>query len=99
MVKLDIFVGNCNTLNDSSDKVCVPNKGEDLNVSVFNMITEMNELQTLTKHISYQCKCKFDGRKHNEITINIDVTVKNIIYGKKIMFRIVLHVDMKMENI
>ena len=29
------------------------------------MITEMNELQTLTKHISYGCKCKFDGRKHN----------------------------------
>ena len=38
MVKLDTFVGNCNTLNDLSDKVCVPNKAEDLNVSVFNMM-------------------------------------------------------------
>ena len=48
MVKLDTFVGNCNPLNDLSDKVCVPNKAEDLNVRVFNMIMEMNELQTLT---------------------------------------------------
>ena len=25
----------------------------------------MNESKTLTKHISYECKCKFDGRKCN----------------------------------
>ena len=36
---------------------------------------------------------------NGRITINIDVTVKNIIYGKKLMFAIVLQVDMKMENI
>ena len=29
------------------------------------MITEINELKTLTKHISCKCKCKFDGRKCN----------------------------------
>ena len=28
------------------------------------MITEINESKTLTKHISYECKCKF-GRKCN----------------------------------
>ena len=38
-VKLDRCVGDCNTLNDFSNKVCVPNKTEDLNLSVFNMIT------------------------------------------------------------
>ena len=38
-VKLDKCVGSCNTLNDLSNKVCVPNKTEDLNLSVFNMIT------------------------------------------------------------
>ena len=47
MVYLDRCVGSCNTLNDLSHKVCVPNKAEDLNVSVFNMITGINEL---TKH-------------------------------------------------
>ena len=29
------------------------------------MITRINESRTLTKHISCECKCKFDGRKCN----------------------------------
>ena len=33
------------------------------------------------------------------ITINVDVSVKNIIYVKMIMFGILLHVIVKMENI
>ena len=64
-VKLDRCVGSCNTLNDLSNKVCIPNKTEDLNLSVFNMITGINESKTLTKHISCECKCRFDGRKCN----------------------------------
>ena len=30
-----------------------------------NMIKEINESKNLTKHISCECKCKFDGRKCN----------------------------------
>ena len=33
------------------------------------------------------------------ITINVDVSVKNVIYVKKIMFAILLHVVVKMETI
>ena len=62
-VKLDRCVGRCNTLNDLSNKVCVPNKTEDLNLSVFNMITGINESKTLAKHIPCECKCRFDGKK------------------------------------
>ena len=40
-VKLDNCVESCNILNDLSNKVCVPNKIEDLNLNVFNMITEI----------------------------------------------------------
>ena len=29
------------------------------------MITGINELKALTKHISCKCKCKFDGRNSN----------------------------------
>ena len=29
------------------------------------MITGINESKTLTKHISCECKCKFDGKKRN----------------------------------
>ena len=62
-VKLDRCVGSCDTLKYLSNKVCIPSKTEDLNLSVFNMITGINESKTLTKHIS--CKCRFDGRKCN----------------------------------
>ena len=61
-VKLDKCVGSCNTLNDLFDKLCVLNKTEDLNLNRFNMITGINELKTLTKHISCEFKCKFGGR-------------------------------------
>ena len=42
-VKLDRCVGICNTLNDLSNKICVPNKTKNLNVHVFNMITGKHE--------------------------------------------------------
>ena len=65
MVKIDRFIGSCNTFNDLFNKLCVPNKTEDLNLSVFNMIKWTNESKTATKHVWYECKCKFDGRKCN----------------------------------
>ena len=42
VVNLDRCVGSCNTLNDLSNKVCASNETEDLNLSVFNMITGIN---------------------------------------------------------
>ena len=50
-VKLDRCVGSFNTLDDVFNKACVPNKTEDLNLSVFNRITRINKQKTLTKHI------------------------------------------------
>ena len=47
---------------DLSNKVYVPNKTEDLNLSVFNMITGVNESKTLTKHISCD-KCRRECKK------------------------------------
>ena len=65
VVKLDRCVGSCNTLNNLSNKLCIPNKTKDLNLSMFNIITGINESKTLTKHISCECKCKLDGTKCN----------------------------------
>ena len=45
VVKLDRCVGSCNILKDLSSKVCAPNKTKYLNLSVFNMITGINELK------------------------------------------------------
>ena len=35
------------------------------NLSIFNMTTGINELKTLTKYVSCDCKCKFDVRRSN----------------------------------
>ena len=64
-IKLDKCVGSCNTVNDLSNNVCVPNKTDHLNMHAFNMIKEKNESKMLTKVISYESKCKFDRRKCN----------------------------------
>ena len=51
-VNLDRCAGIWNTLNNLSNKVCAPNEIEDFNVTVFHIVTGINELKSLTKHIS-----------------------------------------------
>ena len=103
LVKLDRWVGSCNTLNNLFSKVCIPDKIEDLNLSASNLITGINESKTLTKHIS--CKCNVNLMEQNVsqindgITINVDLSVKTFIYEKKNMFGILVHVFVKMDSI
>ena len=56
------------------------------------MITEIDESKRLTKHISCRCKCRFDGKNviqiNGGIIINVDMSVKNVMYVKKIIFGI-----------
>ena len=79
------------------------NKTEDLNISVFNMITEINESKILTKHISCEFECKFDGRKYNsDQWWNNDkcrCECKKRHVCENIMFGILLHVVVEMESI
>ena len=102
-VKLDRCVGSCNTINDLSNKLCVPSKTEDLDLSLFNIVTGINESKTLTKHISCECKSRFNQKNVIQINcgimINVKVNVKNVAYVSNIMFGILLHVVVKMENI
>ena len=55
------------------------------------------------QNISCECKCIFDGKNVIQIiggiTINVNVSVKNIIYVKKIIFEILQHVVAKTVNI
>ena len=101
-VKLNRCVGSCNNLSDLTNKVCVPMKTEDLNISLLNMITGINESKTSKKDISCECKCNFDGKNIIQsiaaIMINVDVSAKNVTHVKKILL-ILLHVIVKMEKI
>ena len=40
-------------------------KIKDINVKVFNMITNKNEAKTIKKHILCDCKCKFNNTTCN----------------------------------
>ena len=62
-VKLDRCVESWNNLNDLCNQLWVLNKTKDLNLSVFRIIPGINGSKTLTKHISCQSKCRYDGRK------------------------------------
>ena len=50
LVNLVRCVRSCNTLNDLSNRVHVPNKKDDLKLRVFDNITEISESKTLTKY-------------------------------------------------
>ena len=103
MVKLDKCIWSCSTLNDLSNKVCIPNKTEDLNIHVFNMITNKKWIKILTW--KYHANVNVNLMKgnviqiHSGIIINVDVSVKSIIFVKKIIYWIVLHAVAEMENI
>ena len=67
------------------------------------MIIGINESKTLRKHISRECKCKFDGRKCNSgqwwNNDKCPRACKKRHECDKNMLGILLHVFVKMENI
>ena len=62
IISLDKCCGNRNVL---SPKLYVPKKKQKTNVRAFNTITIKNETKTMTKHVSCDCKCKFNSRTCN----------------------------------
>ena len=53
MVNFNKCNGCCNNPDGTSGKIYVPNKTEDISLSVFNMITRRNESKMLIKQIFY----------------------------------------------
>ena len=65
MISLDKCSGSCNYFHDLSTKICVPSKTRHVSVKVFNMKTNRYKAKTMVKHISCDCKCKFNGASCN----------------------------------
>ena len=61
-ISLDKCNGSYNVLLPN---LCVPKETKYRNAKVFNMITNRNEAKTRTKHISCDCKCKFNSTTCN----------------------------------
>ena len=70
---------------------------------MFNIIARINESKTSTKRITYVCKLDLIEENLTQInggiTINVDMNVKNVMYLKKLMIEILLHVAVKKNNI
>ena len=65
IISLDKFSRSCNVVDDLSAKICVPSEKKYVHVKAVNMITRINEAKTLMKHISCDCKCKFNSTTCN----------------------------------
>ena len=50
MISLNKCSRSSNAIDDLSTKICVPCKTKEVNVKIFNMITNINEAKTLVKH-------------------------------------------------
>ena len=42
---------SCNTAKDPFGRICVPNKIEDVNLKVFNIIKKLNKSKAVAKHV------------------------------------------------
>ena len=87
--KFDKCIGSCDTLNDLSNRVCVPNKTENLNTHAFNMITEKNKSNILTK--IYLANINADLMKKKLIQINGGITINVYVNLKNVMKKIFFH--------
>ena len=80
MVNPERYNESCNTVEDPFGRTCISIKIEDINLEVFNMITEIHETKILIKYISYDCRSnlKEENKIHskNGIMISVDVSVK-----------------------
>ena len=62
MINLDKCNGSCNIL---SPQICVPKETKDMNIKVFNTITNKNDAIAMRKYISFDCKCNFNSTTCN----------------------------------
>ena len=46
-------------------KICVSKETKGIYIKVFNLITNKNEDKAMTRHISCDCKCKFNCATFN----------------------------------
>ena len=89
-----------------TNKVCVPHKTEDINLTFFSMITGINEPKISAKHESCKCECKFDcGKCNSNQNWNNDKCLRKcknkkkfIVCARKIIFGILLQVVVRMVN-
>ena len=60
-IKLNKCSGNCNSINNTHPKICVPEVMKDLNVKVCNLMSRTIETRFIKWHEKCKCKCRLDA--------------------------------------
>ena len=60
-IKTSKCSGNCNNINNSYAKICVPGGIKDLNVRIFNLMSRTNETRFIEWNETCRCKCRLDA--------------------------------------
>ena len=60
-IKLNQCSGSCNNINNPCTKLCVPDVVKNLNVKLFNLVSEINETRRIECHEACKCKCRFNS--------------------------------------
>ena len=60
-IKISKCSGNCNNINDSYSKICVPDVVKNLNIKVFNLMSRTNETRFIEWHETCKCDCRLDA--------------------------------------
>ena len=66
IIKVSKCSGDCNNINDSMAKVCVPNIVRDMNIKVFNLLARINETRKIVWHKTCKCVCRFTSAICND---------------------------------
>ena len=57
--------GICNNINDSFERLCVPNAIKNINVKVFDLMSRTNETRYIKWFETCTCKCRLDPAHWN----------------------------------
>ena len=56
-VQVNKCSGSCNTLDDPTARICVPNIIKNVNIKVYNILMRLNETRNVLWHESCECVC------------------------------------------
>ena len=60
-IKINQCSGNFNNINNTYEKICVPDVVNDLNVKVFNLMSGTNETRFIKWHGNRKCECRLNA--------------------------------------
>ena len=65
-IKVNKCGGDCNNINDSMAKLCVPDIVRDMNIKVFNLLARINETRKVVWHETCKCVCRLTSPVCND---------------------------------